>query len=70
MKVLVKVENRRSNFGVYFEKYRKNINDQILFRGLPDKKKNNIYNSWYDLYFEESISFNFSFYQMPRSILL
>ena len=62
-------KDRKSNFGVHFEKYRKNINDQILFQSLPDKKNNNIYNSWYDLYFEESISFNFSFYQMPRSIL-
>ena len=61
--------NREFEFDFHFEKYTKNINDKILFQDLENKKNNIIYNSWYDVYFEESLSFNFSFYELPHSIL-
>ena len=61
--------NREFEFDFHFEKYTKNINDKILFQDLENKKNNSIYNTWYDVYFEESLSFNFSFYELPHSIL-
>ena len=60
--------NRDFEFDFHFEKYEQNVNDKILFSDI-NKKNNNLYNTWYDLYFEESLSFIFSFYQVPHNVL-